>query len=214
MIRSIIAILVCVAARAAVAAPGVHYLYFVRHAIYDRDPKTTDDRVGNGINALGREQARLLAARLAALPVKLHALYVSDFKRAIDTAAELAGPLKLTPVVDPLLHECTPAPAANEPACEAQIAGAWVKYAKPTPAADTHDVLVSHGNVIRWLVVHALGADTKVWPALDIANASLTIIGISADGSAHLVMYSDASHVPIAKQTWAGPGAGWGTSKR
>src|SRR5258708_34261463 len=49
---------------------GIHYLYLVRHGIYDRDSSATDDRVGNGLNALGHGQAKLAAARPAALPVK------------------------------------------------------------------------------------------------------------------------------------------------
>ncbi len=192
------------------ATAGVHYLYFVRHGIYDRDPKVTDDRVGNGLNPLGHEQARLLGARLAALPVKLHAIYASDLRRARETADDLAAALKLKPIVEPLLRECTPPPAANDPACEAQLTSAWAKLAVPTPGADTIDVLVAHGNVIRWLTMRAIGADPKLWPSLDIANLSLTIVAITADGAAHLVQYGDASHVPIPKQTWAGPGAGWG----
>src|SRR5437899_6285787 len=93
---------------AAPPAPGVHYLYLIRHGMYDRDDKVTDDRLGNGLNALGHEQARFLAARLAALPIKLHALITSDLKRARETADDLGATLKLKPTIDPLLRECTP----------------------------------------------------------------------------------------------------------
>src|SRR5262249_45323546 len=87
--------------------PGTRYVYLIRHAIYDRDDKA-DDRTGNGINALGREQAKLMGARLAALPVHIAHLYTSDFMRARDTAGVFASALRTTPEVDPLLHESTP----------------------------------------------------------------------------------------------------------
>jgi hypothetical protein len=45
---------------------------------------------------------------------------------------------------------------------------------------------------------------------MDIANGSLTVIAVRPDGSVRLVTFSDASHLPISKQTWAGNGAGWG----
>src|SRR4029079_665284 len=101
--------------------PGTRYVYLIRHASYDRDDKA-DDRTGSGINALGREQAKLTGARLAALPVHIAHLYTSDFTRARDTASVFARALKITPEVDPLLHESTPASegayTAGEPSAE------------------------------------------------------------------------------------------------
>ena len=58
-------------------------IYMVRHGIYDRDTSATDDRVSNGLNALGHEQARLAGERLARLPVKFDRLISSEFLRGI-----------------------------------------------------------------------------------------------------------------------------------
>ena len=93
--------------------------------------------------------------------------------------------------------------------CEANLNAAWSKYFVPTPDADTHDLLVCHGNVTRWMVARALGMDLKSWTHFDIGNASLTIIAVRPDGSTRLVMYSDVGHIPVAEQTWTGRGAGW-----
>jgi serine/threonine-protein phosphatase PGAM5 len=187
--------------------------------MYDRTD-SLDDRVHNGLNALGREQARLTGARLAALPVRIAHLYASDFTRARETAAEIARTLRLASEEDSILHECTPSSdradymrdlsAAEIALCDSQRTAAWAKYMRPlsTPG-DSHDVLVCHGNVIRWCVVRALGADTRRWTRMDIANGSVTIIAVRPDGTTRLVLYSDASHIPIAQQTWTGRGAGW-----
>ncbi len=201
------------------AGKGVHFLYLVRHGIYDRDSSATDDRVANGLNALGHEQAKLVAARLAALPVKFTRLVSSEFLRAAETADDIGRVLKLTPTRDGALNECTPTSssasfmAAEKPqdlaACDSARAVAWQRYFTPTPDRDTYDLLVWHGNGIRWTLMRAVGADVKNWLNLDSGNCSLTIVAVRSDGSTRLVLYSDVGHIPWEKQTWSGRGGGW-----
>jgi serine/threonine-protein phosphatase PGAM5 len=202
-------------------ARGVHYVYLIRHGMYDRD-SLSDDRAGNGLNALGREQAQMVGARLAALPVKMHALVTSDFARARETAGIIGRALRMTPAVDSLLHECAPTrdradlmgnrPREGVAQCDSNLAAAWAKYMRPSPEADTHDVLVCHGNVTRWFVSRALGTDTRHWTQMDIANCSISILAVRSDGTTRLVMFSDVGHIPVDKQTWTGRGAGWGSA--
>jgi serine/threonine-protein phosphatase PGAM5 len=229
-IRDLLTLLVMLAcaaagAGAAEAQPprGVHYVYLIRHGMYDRD-SVADDRTGNGLNALGREQAQMVGARLAALPVKMHALVCSDFTRARETAAIIGAALGMKPEVDSLVHECAPTSdrtnvtrmGAEERAaqCDSNLAAAWAKYMVPTPNADSHDVVVCHGNVTRWFVTRALGPDTRHWTQMDIANCSITILAVRPDGTTRLVIFSDVGHMPVEKQTWTGRGAGWGSAGR
>jgi serine/threonine-protein phosphatase PGAM5 len=142
----------------------------------------------------------------------------SDFLRARQTAADMGARMHLTPQVDTLIHECTPTPEHPEYAtyhspedvahCAATLETVRARYLVPTPAADTWDVLVCHGNVIRWLTLKALGADVRNWYGPDIANASLTVIAVRPDGTCRLVTFSDTGHIPAEKQTWAGRGLG------
>ncbi len=197
---------------------GVRFVYLIRHGMYDR-VDSLDDRTANGLNALGHEQARLLARRLEALPVRPRLLVSSDFTRARETADEIGAVLGMRAGRDTLLEECTPrslrtAPAgdadsAEAVACEAQLEAAWAKYFRPSPDADEEDLVVCHGNVIRWFVCRALGADARRWITMDLANASLTVVAVRPDGSARLVLYSDVGHLPVSKQTWLGRGPGW-----
>ena len=201
------------------APSGTHFIFLVRHGMYDRDDNA-NDRTGNPLNALGHEQAKLLGQRLAASGVELRAIAASDFTRARETAAEIGAILHLTPAPEPLIQECTPTAehpeytahysAEHIARCAAQLEGAWSKYFVATPGADTWDLLVSHGNVIRWLVAKATGNDVRKWYAADIGNASLTAVAVRPDGSLRLVLYSDVGHLPPALQTWAGKGPGWG----
>ena len=197
---------------------GVHYVILIRHGAYVPDP-ATDDRVADGLNPLGHEQARAAGARLAGLPIKIDALVSSYFTRARESADEIGRELHMHATRDSLIHECRP--HSDRPdttldqqqeaeACEADLAAAWDKYFQPTPAADRHDVLVCHGNVIRWMVARALGVDTKRWSKMDIANGSLTVIAVSPDGTPKLLMFSDVGHLAPGKQTWLGVGNRWG----
>ena len=210
-------------AAAADAPQGIRYVCLVRHALYDR-VDSLDEKTANGLNELGRAQAKLVAARLAALPVKTDRFVSSDLLRALQTAEAIGRAIGRTAERDTLLEECTPPSsrpgldAEHDPAelaaCGAAMEAAWAKYFVPSPERDAHDLLVCHGNVIRWFVNRAIGNDVRHWTSLDIGNASITVIAVRPDGSTRLVMLSDVGHLPVAKQSWAGKGAGWGNPKR
>jgi len=86
---------------------GVRTLYLVRHGLYDEDDPRDPD-VGRHLVPEGREQARLVGARLAALPVRITALHASTMTRARETAEIIAHELSLTPRLSAALRECTP----------------------------------------------------------------------------------------------------------
>lgn len=199
---------------------GVHYVYLVRHGIYDYDSTVTDDTKGNRLNALGHEQAKLTGARFKGLPVKVNSLVASPYLRALETAADMGAVMGMTPVVDTLIHECTPRfesrpeygrIASDEEmlACEANLSAAFAKYLVPTPTANTYDVLVCHGNVIRWLVCKSMGMDVLNWRRMMLGNGSITVLAVAPDGTIRLAAYSDTGHMPAEKQTWAAKGTGW-----
>ncbi len=197
---------------------GVRFVYLIRHGSYHRQADQ-DDVTGNGLDPLGHQQAHWTGKRLATLPVKISSLVSSDFTRARETADDIGQEVGVTPVRDPLLHECSPpsgpAPDAAHPdspearQCAADLTAAFAKYFRPSPGADARDVLVCHGNVIRWLVGHALGLDPRTWTRMDIANGGITVIAVYPDGVTQLVTYSDTGHIPPASQTWLDVGPGW-----
>ena len=198
--------------------PPLRYVYLVRHGHYDRD-ENADDRVGNGLNAVGREQAVLIGKRLALLPHPVTRLVTSDYTRARETADAVASELNITATRDTLLRECRPHSTREDlmqgrdhdelDACDTTLEAAFAKYFLAPEQREQRDVLVCHGNVIRWFVAKAIGADPRVWGNMDIGNASMTVIAIRPDGSMRLVAFSDTAHLPVDKQTWVGRGPGW-----
>ena len=200
------------------AADGpVHTLVLVRHGNYAPDP-SVDENIGPHLSPIGVAQAHLAANALAALP-RFDGLYASPMQRARDTAAVIGVddfPDRKFEVVDDLA-ECTPPtplgevaktePPADMAACKARLDRLYARFFTAPGEHGRSDLLVCHGNVIRYLVTRALGVDTGAWLAMSIGNASITTIRIDADGRAHVIAVGDVGHIPPAMRTsaWGDP---------
>lgn len=195
-------------ATAAAPAPATftRTIYLVRHGNAGYSAKG-DETVVNGLTPLGIAQARLVAARLRGLPVKFTSLIASPLTRARETGQIIQQDLPQLPLqISPLLRERTPrtwrtevtkdeTPASLD-AAEAQLNQAFATYCVPVQDADRQDVLVCHGNVIRYFVTKALGVDTQAWLGMSVANGSLTIIQVKSDGTFKVLAVGDAGHIP------------------
>ncbi|MDP2137514.1 MAG: histidine phosphatase family protein [Candidatus Didemnitutus sp.] len=195
------------------AEPATRTLYLVRHGFYDREPDV-DERVGNALNDLGRIQAALTGDRLLGFPVKFTSVTSSEFARAWETGDIIASILGKECLRNANLNETTPAgvgvaPKSVDFSAKARLTAAWDFFAKPNTDGPTHELLVCHGNVIRWFVCRALGVDLTHWTQFEIANASITMIQIRPDGTVRVQLFNDVSHVPVAQQTWSGRGPSW-----
>ncbi len=198
-------------AAAAQSGQGVRTLILVRHGLYDdQDPR--DDDVGKGLTAQGREQARLVGGRLSRWPAPIDALYSSSMTRARETAAILADSLPgRRPRLTSDLRECTPPTdredvmATLEPgeadACRARLDRAFARFFRPSAGRDSTDVLVCHGNVIRYFVCRALGLEPSRWLLMSLGNCSLTVIQVRPEGTARLLSLGDVGHLPVELQT-------------
>lgn len=195
---------------------GVRYIYLIRHGEYDHEDKA-DSKTGKKLVELGHKQARYMGKRLKKLRLKFDMFVSSEYTRARETADDIGKSIKLIPSRDPLLNECTPASASDkkepseddESGCDQRLDAAWAKYVQASPGGDVHDVLVCHGNVIRWFVSRVLSGNGRLWRGMAIANASIAVIAVRADGSTRVAAFSDTGHIPADKQTWTGDGAGW-----
>jgi serine/threonine-protein phosphatase PGAM5 len=188
----------------------VRTIYLVRHGSYAPDPKINSE-VGPPLTALGIVQSRLAGARLRAMPVVFDSISSSTMTRARETAAAIREQLpKAAAGSSALLSECTP-PAfielrgeteAMQAACRQRLDQAFAKYATPAVGADKHDVLVCHGNVIRYFVTKALGVDPRAWMGMSVQHASITLIQVGPNGAFRVMAVGDAGHVPPSLQSW------------
>ena len=209
-------LLVLLAGPAAAVLPThdepVRTLYLIRHGEYHHGVDTPDEGC---LDALGRQQARLVAERLDAMPVVFTSLQASTLCRARETA-ELIAPHfpDLAPTFHDDIRECTPRTrradimadleAGEADACEAALSAAWERIARPAAYADAHDIVVCHGNIIRWWLCRALDVDPEAWLGMSIANASLTVLQVRGDGSVKVLSFADSGHIPYGMTTYPG----------
>jgi serine/threonine-protein phosphatase PGAM5 len=198
-----------VAAAQSQPAPA-HTLYLIRHGAYVAD-RNADPQLGPGITPLGVAQARLIAARLSGSGVAFDSMTSSTLQRARDTAAVMHETLSNLPVAQsPLLRECwPPLPEAAEgeearerAACAKQLDQAFAEFFTPAKNAKRNDILVAHGNVIRYLVMKALKVDPRAWLGMSVAHASLTVIQVLPDGSMKVIAVGDSGHIPSPLLSW------------
>jgi broad specificity phosphatase PhoE len=120
-------------------------LLIVRHAQSEHHVLgLTGGWTDTGLTDLGHEQARRLAARLAAelagAPIRL---YTSELRRAAETAGHIAAALGVEPVPDPRLREHNNGAAAGLTHAEAvarfpdSYARSWDTDMRPFPGAET-----------------------------------------------------------------------------
>jgi serine/threonine-protein phosphatase PGAM5 len=197
----------------AIAAPAARTIVLVRHGWYEPDP-AADARLGPHLAPIGVAQAHLAGARLAALPERFDTLLQSPLQRARDTAAVIgeAFPGRHFEVVADLA-ECTPPTrradimAREKPgdlaACKAQLDRLFAQRFVPAQGSERADLIVCHGNVIRYLVTRALGVDPASWLGMSVGNASITRIRIEANGEYKVLSVGDVGHLPPSLQTGA-----------
>lgn len=186
--------------------PAARTIVLVRHGNYVPDP-AADKKRGPGLSPIGVAQAHMAGARLAGFPGGFDALYVSPMQRARDTAATIVQdfPGRSFTVVDGL-EECTPPTRRKEvmdkedpaslAACKKQLDSVFDTYFKPAQGKPRTEMMVCHGNVIRYLVTRALGVDTLAWLEMSPGHASITRIRVEADGRFKVLSVGDVGHIP------------------
>jgi serine/threonine-protein phosphatase PGAM5 len=194
---------------------GVRTLYLIRHGQYDHDDDRDPD-IGKALIPLGIAQSKLVANRLKSLPVKMSSLISSTMTRARQTAMIINQDFpELELVQTRLIRECTP-PTWREDIMEGEtpeelenctdnLDAAFSKYFIPSSdEEDQNDIIVCHGNVIRYFVTKVLKVETMSWLQMTTGNCGLTVVRIKPDGSMKLVSFNDMGHIPPNLRTVIG----------
>jgi len=196
-------------------------IVMVRHGQYNLDGTQDTDRF---LTDLGKKQAEGTGQRLALLYSKYLQkldedgnevknknikLVKSTMTRATETANIILSQL---PAIEnsscDLLREgapCVPDPPIEswspEPADfyqeGARIEAAFRKYfhrAEPTQESTSVDILVCHGNVIRYCACRALQCDPRAWLRMAVHNGSISVFIIKPSGRVSLLELGGAGH--------------------
>ena len=174
----------------------------IRHASHDLLGRVLTGRApGVHLNAAGKIEAERLAERLARVP--LRAIYSSPLERACETAWPIAASFDLEMQVDMALNEINCGDWTGGTFSELSADPAWQQWnaqrsAGRAPRGETmaevaervarrmdeletthpseHVALVSHGDVIRAVLLHFLGMSFDAFGRLEISPGSVTIV--------------------------------------
>ena len=191
-------------------------LYLIRHGQHHSET-FVDDPLGTHLTPMGQEQALLTAYRLRELAVQK--IHFSSMYRTAETALRIADILcELNP--DVKLHhskglwECIPIVpdklaedfgimySAQELASGGKHARkVFNRYFKRALGEDKTEIIVTHGNLIRYLVLRALQVSPQAWINMEINNCGISQVVIEADGEMKLISYNDVGHLPTHLRT-------------
>lgn len=170
--------------------------------------------LGGDLTELGERQARLTGDRLARLAVDR--IVSSSLPRAAQTAAIIAERLRVRPVEQTeLLWEALPSiPTGYEHLFEGvaesgqveqdlqRVTAAYESYFLQLPDEIRCQLLVCHGNIIRYFVTRVRGWPASQWHEMDVGNCSLTVVTFCPDQPPHLLSLNELSHLPDSLQTY------------
>jgi serine/threonine-protein phosphatase PGAM5 len=194
---------------------GTRTIYLIRHGEYTPQDDNIPDSE-NVLTPLGIAQARLVSARLKAMNIKFSSLTSSTMTRAKQTAMVINKDFPdLNLEESDLIRECTPptwrkdvmagVDTVHRVECVENLEKAFKEFFIPSPDQnDRNDIIVCHGNVIRYFVTKILKVNTMSWLQMTIGNCSLTVVRIKSDGTMKLVSFNDVGHIPTNLQTETG----------
>ncbi|GGV23662.1 phosphoglycerate mutase [Kitasatospora herbaricolor] len=189
---------------------ATRYLYLARHG----EAESED----GPLTANGRRQAVLLGRRLRDRPVTL--LHHGPLPRAAQTATLIAQQLDgVVPQVSDAAGDYVPhlPERAELPADSADFLLRFLDGVTPEergtgrrlagqaldlftgPVAgdeDRHQLVVTHGFLVGWLVRHALDAPAWRWLGVHPANAALTVIRYPPGRPPSVLVHNDTRHLP------------------
>ncbi len=184
---------------------GTRRILFLRHGHYDEE--------GDGrLTATGRDQAERAATALAG--ERFDVIRVSTLIRAKETAEIVARHHGGTPIRASALF-CEAIPTKLPP----RLAKGFdpERIARDVPRAkraadelfrpsrqDRNEIVVCHGNIIRYFHCVALGVEPTAWVRLVSHHCGISEVLVLDNGQLRAVRYNDLEHLPHALRTMAG----------
>jgi len=179
----------------------------MRHGQYE-------EHASGALTALGRKQATRTAEALRRLGVRV--VWTSTLLRAEQTASIVVAKHPRARLKrSRLLCEVIPTKLPRHvklriPIDAAHVKGDRVRADRAFAALfrsarkESTEIVVCHGNLIRYFVCRALGIERTLWTRLDSTHCGLTEFRVLPRGVVRVVRYNDVGHIPLAMRTQAG----------
>lgn len=180
---------------------ATHHIILIRHGQYD-------EQEDGELTELGREQARRVGAALQG--IWPGTIFVSTLRRARETGEIVAACFPGVPVRPmPSLEEAVPTAIPRLPgfatrarirADRARAETAFARLFRPVRKSRT-DVVVAHGNIIRFFVCKVLGVAPVTWIRLGSAHCGVSEVLVEPGGTMRLRSHNDTGYLPRAMRT-------------
>ncbi len=194
------------------------FLYLIRHGQY----MATPDLPYGKLTLTGEEQADLTGRFLVDVPVRV--IHTSSMSRAAETARIINSNFYKLPLrQDNLLRECVPTvpprlenhyseyarasadfSLSDVLAHRIQADDAFNRYFKappPTATTDGHELIICHGNIIRYFICRAMDAPPDSWANLFILNCGISVVRIDEHGLMTVMSHNNVEHLPSHLRT-------------
>lgn len=173
---------------------GKRILYLVRHGQLDMAAFAENQRTAS-LTATGRKQAHLTAKELCSLDVT--AIHCSTIKRARDTAEIISSYFSnLVPRASRLLREVPNLDSVHFAGYRELAEQAFTKYVRPNRQKQRIEIVVSHGNLIRYFACRALGVAPESTQTVVSSHCGITQMQIGPDGVVQLICYNETGRMP------------------
>jgi serine/threonine-protein phosphatase PGAM5 len=83
-----------------------------------------------------------------------------------------------------------------------QARRSFEKYFIPVHRSDRHEIVVCHGNILRYFVCRALSVSEAAWIQTDVHNCGISEILVESSGRTMLVSHNDTGHLSYALRTY------------
>lgn len=191
------------------------HVIFVRHAQPAEEVLTGGGRASSSsLSTVGRQQAELTATRLANLFPEICAVYHAPSPAARATAAALRHhlPKEISLIESALLEEGVPiVPSPSPPSLTSvpdeevmqdtvRAEAAFRTHVWPPSGEDqsvsSAEVVIGHGNFIRYFVCRALQLHPVIWSRLAAHHGAITWLDIDCSGAVALREFGGIGHLP------------------
>lgn len=186
-------------------------IILVRHGQYYPKSENTLEK----LTTLGRKQAQLAGKRLA--ENKIDRIVHSTMPRAQETAEIIKKTLGYRKKMESCdsLRECVPGfpkklrkkyghtDEKKLKSYKVQADRAFKKYFK-APRKDSVEVLVCHGNIIRYLICKVMALEGYEWMQMDIQQCGMSVVVLRSKGEHRkiVISHNDVGHIPKHLRTF------------
>ncbi|KAJ3378800.1 Serine/threonine-protein phosphatase pgam5, mitochondrial, partial [Lobulomyces angularis] len=189
----------------------IRNIFLIRHGQYSASEKDIDSEMI--LTEVGKKQARATAARLVNSGLVFSKIMSSTMARAKETAQFIHDSFPDVETVESdffrEVFPIDPVPALpveydfpvsdkfiEEVAAEAGFRKLFYRPDASQAQQVTNEIVVAHGNLIRYWLMRAMQIETRAWARFGLYNCSITHIKINEDGSVKAVSIGDAGHLP------------------